>query len=217
MTAPEPDNRPPRGIRLIWVSTLVSIGIGSFLLFELESEEPAPAPASDGPVEPDLSLSEAVITSFRATGALKYVLRSPHIQRYDARDLTTLTDPELEMHSAPDPPWYVTARRGTISNSKSSSNPGGKDSSQEERIFLEQEVRMAQQFTDGRAFELRTPSITLYPDREYAETDRDVMITTHAGRTRAVGLHGNLNQGLFQLSSDDEQRVHTILLPEQFK
>ena len=76
---------------------------------------------------------------------------------------------------------------------------------------------MAQQFPDGRSFELRTPSITLYPDREYAETDQDVMITTHAGRTTAVGLQGNLNQGLLQLSSNDERRVHTILLPDQFK
>jgi lipopolysaccharide export system protein LptC len=222
MDAPEPDNRTPRGIRLIWISTLLSIGLGSFLLFEPWSEESKPTPARSGPAEPDLTLSEAVITSFRASGALKYVLRSPHIERFDAQDLTYLTEPDLEMHSAPDPPWRMTARRGTISNSKltsgsttNSSRKGG--SAQEEQVFLEQDVRMAQHYGDGRSFELRTSSITLYPDREYAETDQDVMITTHAGRTTAVGLHGNLDQGLLQLSSNDKRRVHTILLPDQFK
>jgi hypothetical protein len=43
------------------------------------------------------------------------------------------------------------------------------------------------------------------------------MITTHAGRTRAVGLQGNLDQGLLKLFSNDEQRVHTVILADQFK
>ena len=105
----------------------------------------------------------------------------------------------------------MTARRGAIRNAEQL------EGQPEETVFLEEDVRMEQRYSDGRAFELRTPSVTVYPHREYAETDRDVMITTHAGRTYAVGLKGDLDRGLLELFSDVDQRVHTIVLPDQFK
>ena len=81
----------------------------------------------------------------------------------------------------------------------------------------ELKVCVAYEGDDGRRYDLRTPNITIYPDREYAETDQNVMITTHAGRTKAVGLQGSLDKGLLKMFSSDEQRVHTIILPHQFK
>ena len=64
---------------------------------------------------------------------------------------------------------------------------------------------------------MRSPSIVLYPDRQYAETDQDVMIDTAVGRTQAAGMKGELQRGLLNLYSKPEQRVHTIVLPNQFK
>ena len=151
-----------------------------------------------------------MITQFRDTGRLKYLLRSPRIQHFEAQALTELAQPDLELHSQPDPPWRMTARSGTINNAVV-------DGEGEEIVFLDQDVQMEQRHEDGRAFKLRTPAITVYPDREYAETSQDVMITSHAGRTTAVGLKGNLDRGLLHLFSNAEQRVHTILLPDQFK
>ena len=64
---------------------------------------------------------------------------------------------------------------------------------------------------------MRTPALYLYPDRQYAETDQDVIIDTDVGRTKAVGLQGDLQQGLLNLFSSADQRVHTIVLLGQFK
>ena len=176
-------------------------------------------PMSDGgrrpvpPVDsnnPDLTIADAVITSYRLTGELKYRLLSPQIEHFEHSDQTYLRTPDLIINREPDPPWQVTAKRGILRNA---SNRGGP----EEEVVLEEDVHMEQSFPDGRNFRLVTPSITIYPARQYAETSQDVMITTHAGRTRAVGLQGNLDQGLLKLFSNDEQRVHTVILVDQFK
>jgi len=199
------------GVRLLWLGTSICVLAGALLLFEpfeKATDSATFAPPGD---EPDLELEGALITQFRDTGALRYRLQSPNIRHFQSRTLTRLKSPDLEMHSEPNPPWKLTARRGTIRNATTS--PG----EMEEEVILEENVTMAQHYPDGREFQLLTPDITVYPDREYAETSRDVTITTHAGRTTAVGLKGDLDQGVVHLFSNAEQRVHTILLPDQFK
>jgi len=159
---------------------------------------------------PDLTIDGAVITSFRSTGELRYRLLSPKIENFQPYDRTYLREPDLIISRDPDPPWRITANRGIVRNASN------RDSAEEE-VLLEEDVEMEQHFPDGRSYVLVTPSITVYPDRQYAETNQDVMITTHAGRTRAVGLEGNLDLGLLKLFSNDEQRVHTVILVDQFK
>lgn len=197
-------------VGMVWLVTVGCAMAGAVLFFEPFEDVVPPAPVAQVADDPDLTLEQASITRFRDSGTLKYRLRSPLIEHYDAVPVTRLVSPELELHSHPDPPWRMTAVRGTISNV----DAGGRV---EERVLLDENVRMEQRFEDGRQFELRTPSAIVYPDRKYAETDRDVMITTHAGRTTGVGLQGDLDQGLLHLFSDADQRVHTILLPDQFK
>ena len=192
----------------IVIGTSAVLGLAHFLQPRNAGDERRPIASETA--GPDLTISDAVITSFRETGELKYRLRSPHIEHFQPFDRTYLRKPDLTINRDPDPPWRITADRGIIRNA----SPGG---DAEEEVLLEQDVHMEQSFTDGRNYLLVTPAITIYPKRQYAETTQDVMITTHAGRTRAVGLEGNLDQGLLKLFSNDEQRVHTVILPDQFK
>lgn len=205
------DGPSPLGPRLIGFALLGSLVLAAFLFIDPFAVETTPMPTPSTTTEPDLMIDDATITQYRDTGTIRYLLRSPRIEHYQQRELTLLTEPDLELHDDPEPPWHLTARHGTISNASQKSNRG------REEVLLEDDVHMIQSYADGRFFELRTPSITIYPEREYAETSQDVTISTHAGRTRAVGLSGSLDRGLLQLFSDDEQRVHTIILPDQFK
>ena len=54
-------------------------------------------------------------------------------------------------------------------------------------------------------------------NRQFAETDQPVIIDTNSGRSSAVGLSGDLNSSLLKLSSIASERVHTIVMPDQFK
>lgn len=205
------DRLPLTNLRLLGIALLGSLILAAAVFFQptLPQEDPLPRPVASS--EPDLLIETAVIRQYRETGGLRYLLRSPLIEHFQEQALTRLTEPDLELHDAPAPPWRVTARKGVIRNA-SERRRGG-----DEEVELEEDVRMLQTFEDGRRYDLRTPSITIYPTREYAETDQNVMITTHAGRTKAVGLEGSLDKGLLKMFSNDEQRVHTIILPDQFK
>jgi lipopolysaccharide export system protein LptC len=205
------DRLPLKSTHLIGIALAGSLIIGAAVFFQPTLPQADAQPELRPSEEPDLLIEDAVIRDYRVTGSLRYLLRSPLIQHFEADALTHLTDPNLTLLDAPQPPWEITARRGVIRNASQSRRAG------KEEVELIDEVQMLQVFEDGRRYDLRTPNITIYPDREYAETDQNVMITTHAGRTKAVGLQGSLNKGLLKMFSSDEQRVHTIILPHQFK
>lgn len=212
--APDTPSAQARYLLSGWRLAAIVLGMSTVLwvahYFQPTAETGDRRPAAGETAGPDLTISDAVITSFRETGELRYRLRSPQIEHFQPDDRTYLASPDLTISRDPDPPWRVTATRGVIRNASSS----GPD---EEEVLLEEDVHMEQSFADGRNYLLVSPSITIYPERQYAETTQDVMITTHAGRTRAVGLQGNLDQGLLKLFSNDEQRVHTVILADQFK
>ena len=197
--------------RLVGIALLGSLVIGAAVFFQPTLPEEENEPPLSASEEPDLLIEDAVIRQYRPTGAIRYLLRSPLIEHFESDALTHLTDPDLMLHDEPEPPWRVTAERGVIRNAAQGNRAG------EEEVELIDDVQMLQVFEDGRRYDLRTPQITIFPAREYAETDQNVMITTHAGRTKAVGLEGSLDQGLLKMFSSDEQRVHTIILPHQFK
>jgi lipopolysaccharide export system protein LptC len=64
--------------------------------------------------------------------------------------------------------------------------------------------------------ELRTAALTLYPEREYAETDSAVIIDSDTGRTTAEGLRADLAAGTIELGTAPtaaSARVRTTILP----
>ena len=84
-------------------------------------------------------------------------------------------------------------------------------------VYLNDDVHMVQSHPENGLVIMRTEAISIYPDRQYAETDQNVMIDTDVGRTQAAGMSADLETGVVSLTSDSQQRVHTIVLPEQFK
>ncbi|MCB1684793.1 MAG: LPS export ABC transporter periplasmic protein LptC [Pseudomonadales bacterium] len=201
-----------RNRRILWLFTALACGLGALLLFEPlgEPEELPEVPVSVAG-EPDLHIEDAVISQYAAGGSMKYRLSARQIRHFDSQRATRLTEPDLILYREPHPPWRITAERGFIRPRQ-----GSTDAS-EEQVFLRDNVRMQQQTGNGGFLSLGTTSLTVYPDSRYATTDQDVMIDSDLGRTQAGGLNGDLQQGNLELTSDATHRVHTILLPDQFK
>lgn len=160
--------------------------------------------------EPDVYMRDAVITQFEASGQMKYQLASKQIRHFEADQLTRLAAPDLSLYNATQPPWEISSEHGYIRQTATTAPS-------EEVVFLRENVELKQSYADGRHLRMRSPALYLYPDREYAETDQDVMIDTDVGRTKAVGLKGDLQRGSLNLFSSATQRVHTVVLPDQFK
>ena len=198
--------------RVVWITTSIAVAIGAFVLF-------GPSTGTDAPVvlppeladEPDLYMADATITQFTEDGSMKYQLAASVIRHFEREQVTRLSDPVLDLYNADRPPWHVSSVHGDI---RKRASP---DLGEEEVVFLSEKVVLTHTAADGRHIRLSTPSMFVYPDRQYAETDQDVMIDTDVGRTRAVGMNAELQRGLLNLYSKPEQRVHTIVLPNQFK
>lgn len=197
--------------------TLISAALGAviigaawqFTTFQADpTREELPQQLRD---EPDLHLENATINQYHPTGALKYRLAATEITHFDDQALTRLYKPNLVLHTLEGHSWEVTAQRGYI---RDQPTPAG---GREEVVFLRNDVELKQRIAAPQLLLIKTSVLYLYPDREFAETSEDVSIDTHTGRTHAASMNSDLITGVVNLDSDDQQRVKTIVLPDQFR
>ncbi len=186
---------------------------GCLILFvSLRQWHPADAPtklvrASDAP---DVVMTDASITQYDDVGTVLYQLWSDEIRHFDVPGRTHLKSPTLELNRAPQPSWSATASVGEVSQLTRS------DGTTEELVELTDTVRLTQN-DRVHHLQLTTAALSVYPQRRFAESDQPVIITSSSGRTTAAGITGDLKSGLLTLSSSSSQRVHSIVLPGQFK
>jgi len=194
-------------MRQLAAGVLLAVGL-LLLAFYVAPWRGAVAPAALPPElqgEPDLYIEGAVINQYRDDGALQYRLTAQQVRTFEANEQAQLEGPELSLHNPPDPPWRVGGKRGELRGAE------GRDG----LLVLREEV-VLHQTAPGRGFTtIRTDELTVRPEPRYAETERDVMIETEAGRTVAQGLKADLERRILNLEADVDEPVHTVVLPER--
>jgi len=180
-----------------------------------------PPPESVPDDRPDLVMGGARIRQFDARGDLEYRLRAQRIEYLPHGKRTKLTQPELELFGVGQAPWRVTAERGTIDLAGESDEIAAagtpvttRDGPNAERVYLEDNVHVRRERADGEFLDVRAQSLTLYPQAEYAYSDRPVTIRTRGSETLASGFQADLDGGRLTLQSRADAPVHTRLDPE---
>ena len=199
-------------LRFVGVAVLLA-GI-VYLYWAGEQAESARSEAQDeatGPEQPDVYGRKVEYHQLNPDGTLHYRLNAERIEQYSERAYAEMESPIMHMTSPTQPPWDIRSDLGALNTE---SNTAGV---KEDVLHLNQNVYMVQKHPDKGVMTVRSDVFRLYPDRQYAETDENVTIDTQVGRTVAAGLVADLETGILKLSSDSAQRVHTIVLPEQFK
>ncbi len=161
--------------------------------------------------EPDVFANNVEFHQLQPDGSLHYRLRAETIRQYNLEQLTRMSQPKLHLLSESQPPWDVASRHGYI---RTRPGPNG---TTEDVVYLREDVELVQTHPANGLVTMRSESFYVYPDRQFAETNQDVMIDTEVGRTKAAGLRADLTSGVLTMLSAEHQRVHTIVLPEQFK
>jgi lipopolysaccharide export system protein LptC len=192
-----------------WLLVLVCLVTVLASRWESSRTDVAPNETPGRAGEPDLFMSKATITQYGEAGTVRYRLESAEVLHYDAEGLTRLTAPALTLNRAPQSPWLARAGEGFVKETDAASGNDG------EVILLRDDVHLEQQ--EPNRIEIAASTLSIYPDRQFAETDRPVIIDSASGRISAVGMSGDLESGLFKVSSNAGQRVHTIVSPAQFK
>lgn len=210
----ESNTTPPRSSRATRSAFMVLLVLGAAGIALLVIDRPSGPPALPEVVpqteqDADFFMEQVEVEQYRSDGSLEYVLHADGVQHFDQDGRTRLEEPRLALHQGDQPPWYASASRGVLRRP-----PVG---ALEETLTLRDQVELEQTLPDGDWVRLTTPSLRVYPRRQYAETDQDVMIDSLIGRTTATGLEGDLQLGILNFLSTGEAPVSTVLQPEQFK
>lgn len=195
-------------MRQLAAGVLLAVGLLllAFYLAPWRGTVPPGAPPPELAGEPDIYMESAVINQFQDDGTLQYRLAAQQVRTFDADRHTLLVGPDFSLYSPTAPPWRVSARRGDLHGLRD-----GADGV----LVLSGEVVLHQTDPERGFTTVRTAELRVHPDPRYAETERDVMIETEAGRTFAQGLKADLERRILNLQADADGPVHTIVLPEQ--
>jgi lipopolysaccharide export system protein LptC len=188
----------------ILASLILILGIATNLILEQDDEELPPVASSQN--DPDLYMLNATITQFDTKGTLQHKIRADRFTHFPLTDVTSLIYPKLQLFSdSRTEPWDIEAKNGRLLS---------QSVYREEIVELWDNVLAVQQSDAGHFINIQTQSLTIYPEREYAETDQKVYIDDNSGRTSAAGMKAFFHLGKFIFYSTPTERVHTIFLPE---
>jgi lipopolysaccharide export system protein LptC len=187
--------------RIIVLSTLILAFALTINWFMAESEETVDFTPRN---EPDLYMLNATISQFNPEGELQHRIAANRFTHFPLTDLTTMKFPALALGRARDSdPWEITSSEGRILPSSDY---------REEIVELWNNV-LASRLSNGSTFvNIQTNSLSVYPERDYAETDEPVFIDNQSGRTTAAGMKAFLDTGKFMFYSTPTHRVTTVFL-----
>lgn len=188
--------------RIIVLSTLILAFALTINWVMIESDEAAPAPPGN---DPDLYMLNATISQFDVEGELQHRIAANRFTHFPLTDLTTMKFPALALgRTRKSDPWEITSSEGRILPSTDY---------REEIVELWSNVLASKTGSGSDFVNIQTNSLTVYPERDYAETDETVFIDNQSGRTTAAGMKAFLDTGKFMFYSTPTRRVTTIFLP----
>ena len=187
--------------RLIVLSTLIIAFALTINWFTTEPEEKFDFTPRN---EPDLYMLNATINQFGPEGELQHRIAADRFTHFPLTDVTTMKFPALVLGRTRDSdPWEITSSKGRILPSSDY---------REEVVELWSNVLASQSGIGNQFVSFQTQSLTVYPERDYAETDEPVFIKNQSGRTTAAAMRAFLNTGKFMFYSTPTHRVTTIFL-----
>lgn len=126
--------------------------------------------------DPDGIMDNFSATTMSEEGVPRMLLAAKQMRHYPDHDTTELVMPRITMLSPVRPTVYLSGERGNVSSR-------GDEVVLRDKVNVRRDAQGAQS-----AMTLRTEYLRVLPNREYADTDRAVVIAEANTTVRAVGL-----------------------------
>jgi len=140
--------------------------------------------------DPDYFLDNFNATVMNDSGKPRYKLKGKRLDHYPDDKSVAIQQLTMDLYRDKLPEWKVTAVQGLVYDKA-------------QRIELLGKVTMHRPPTPEEAeITLLTEDVTIFPQREYAETDAAVTITSGRNEMQAVGMRLNLSDGRLELLSE---------------
>lgn len=178
-------------IRLPFLLVLVAALLVAIGYWNIRPESFMQQPAASSAEQPavDFYVLNSRTVQFQEDGSRHYEMTADKVEHIKASDISLLTRPELQAYNGGELPWHVQSERGEV-------GPQGAE------VELIDKVRVARTDAKGRPTILTTERLTLFPEKDYAETGQPVRIEAANGVTTATGMKAYLNEGRMLLLSN---------------
>ncbi|MBU0807148.1 LPS export ABC transporter periplasmic protein LptC [Pseudomonas sp. MIL19] len=137
----------------------------------------------------DFYATNTYTVQYQVDGKLHYELTADKVEHIKASDITLMTSPNMDLFRGTALPWKIRSERGEVS-------PGGTE------VELIENVRVDRTDAKGRPTILTTSRLTVFPEKEYAQTQQAVRIVAANGVTTAKGMKAYMNDGRMLLLSN---------------
>ncbi len=147
-------------------------------------------PAQNGTENPiDFYVINADTVQYQQDGKIHYRMNAAKLEHVKASDITLLSNPHMDLYRGTELPWKISSERGEVA-------PKGSE------VELIDKVRVERTDAKGRPTILTTSRLTVFPEKEYAQTKQAVRIDAANGVTTAQGMKAYLNDGRMLLLSN---------------
>ena len=126
---------------------------------------------------------------FLPDGKLQYEMTADKVEHLKASEVTLLTTPDLNMYRGTAYPWHVQSTRGEV-------NPDGTE------VELIDSVRVARTDDKNRDTVITSSRMTVFPQKQYAQTEQDVRIDGAGGVSTGKGMKAYLKESRIHLLSN---------------
>ncbi|WP_263260409.1 LPS export ABC transporter periplasmic protein LptC [Pseudomonas sp. RIT-PI-S] len=121
-------------------------------------------------------------------GKMQYEMTADKVEHFKASEVSHVSKPVMDIYRGTPFPWHVRSERAEV-------NPDGT------QVELIEAVRLNRTDQQQRTTVITTSRATVFPQKQYAETDQDVRIDGAGGVTTAKGMKAYLNDSKIHLLS----------------
>lgn len=180
----------PGKLRNILLATLIAallVALGYWNIRPESFMEKTAQSTADNAI--DFYVLNAHSVQFQEDGKLRYEMTADKLEHLKASDVTLVQKPDLQLYRGTELPWHVQSERGEVA-------PQGSE------VELIDKVRIARTDAKGRPIVITSSRMTVFPDKEYAQTQQAVRIEAANGVTTAQGMKAYMNDGRINLLSN---------------
>jgi lipopolysaccharide export system protein LptC len=150
----------------------------------------------------DTFFNQATILNFNETGLPKSKIIGKQIFHYPNEEDSEIISPQITLFRETGSPVHITADQGWI-------NHDGTRVILKGHTIIRREQSQTNQFS-----QLETPELTVWPNKEYAETTEAVKITTKSTIATGIGMEAYLDQAHYYLLNNVKARHIPIKKPK---
>jgi len=155
----------------------------------LLSKQIQPVATHEHPNEPDAYMENIVALIMNKQGSPSLKIEAPKMLHYAEDDKTYINYPHVTVYRQSPQPWYINSDRAEASN-------GTEEILFSDNVIIHHPADIANPNTT-----MKTASLTVFPDKQQASTEKAIVITQPDTVIHAVGMLADLNEGTVKLLS----------------